>query len=242
MIVAPLPDPRLLLTTQNDHAALAAEIAALWRADGLPDNPRRREILFAVREHDNGWREADSAPYVDPESGRPHSFITLPLARKEEIGHRAVERHRNEHPYAAALIAHHARHVYRHRVGEGYEELFAYLEQARAECLEASGHGDGEIEADYPFLELTDLASLVLANRWTEPQEVPGGEGRRTTFRLSGDGDTLHMDPFPLAGATSFTLACRAVPDRRYASDRDLSLTLAEARWERRRVRLAPPA
>ena len=55
----------LVLVTQSDHAHFAAELLSLWRLDGFPDHPRRDDILFAVREHDNGWREEDAVPRLD---------------------------------------------------------------------------------------------------------------------------------------------------------------------------------
>ena len=61
----------LRVITQPDHARFAAELLSLWRADGLPEHPRREQLLFAVREHDNGWREADAAPWVDPATQKP---------------------------------------------------------------------------------------------------------------------------------------------------------------------------
>src|SRR3954465_10111384 len=61
MIVVPA-ESSFLLVTQPDHAHLAGEILSLWRAGGLPDNPRRDDLLFAAREHDNGWPAAAPAP------------------------------------------------------------------------------------------------------------------------------------------------------------------------------------
>ena len=46
--------------------------AVVGRADGLPGHPRRGELLFAAREHDNGWTEVDAYPTVDPDTGRPY--------------------------------------------------------------------------------------------------------------------------------------------------------------------------
>src|SRR5262249_53740757 len=66
----------LRLVTQPDHAHLSGELLSLWRADGLPAHPRRAETLFAGREHDNGWREADAAPRWDAAAGRPRDFLT----------------------------------------------------------------------------------------------------------------------------------------------------------------------
>ena len=71
------------MITQPDHAHFSGELISLWRADGLPEHPRRADLLFAVREHDNGWREADAAPRWDPERGRPHDFITLPVRERK---------------------------------------------------------------------------------------------------------------------------------------------------------------
>ena len=70
MIVVP-EGATLLLVTQPDHAHLSGELLSLWRAGGLPENPRRADLLFAAREHDNGWREADAAPRWDAARGRP---------------------------------------------------------------------------------------------------------------------------------------------------------------------------
>ena len=75
---------QLQIVTQGDHARFAAELLSLWRADDLPEHPRRDDLLFAVREHDNGWLEADAAPRVDRATGRPHGFETIPIAPRQE--------------------------------------------------------------------------------------------------------------------------------------------------------------
>ncbi|HEX2162583.1 MAG TPA: DUF3891 family protein, partial [Thermoanaerobaculia bacterium] len=65
------------VVTQPDHARFAGELVALWRAHGVPEHPRRDDLLFAVREHDNGWREEDAAPSWNAAAGRPHDFLSL---------------------------------------------------------------------------------------------------------------------------------------------------------------------
>ena len=62
-------DAALVLITQPDHAALAGRIMRRWEADGFPQSPRRADILAAVDLHDNGWREVDAVPAVDPVYG-----------------------------------------------------------------------------------------------------------------------------------------------------------------------------
>jgi hypothetical protein len=236
---------RLVIVTQHDHARLAGELLSLWRADGLPGHPRRDELLFAVREHDNGWREADSAPRADPESGRPLDFRGVPREARIEIWLRGAARHAGGRPWPALLIAHHALALHRDRRGEEVwdEELFDPLDELYETLLGRSG-GDpdearAEAAADYRFLELADALSLAACCRWREPGQ---GGGYRWRYRPGGAGvaGELELEPFPLAGATTFRLPCRAIPDRRYRGDADLGGELAAARWSEVRIRLTP--
>jgi len=226
--------PDLLLTTQPDHAHFAAELLGLWRAEGLPRHPRRADLLFAAREHDNGWREADAAPEVDPASGRPRDFLSYPFAARREIWERGVRRYAQERPYAAALIAEHALQVHRdRRPEEGWREFLEQVEAQKNELLQAAGADEAELASDYPFLQLADTASLAACAAWAAPFSVGGVRGHVA-------GAELRLDPFPLAGPTTFQVACRRLPDRPYAGALDLTGALAAAPWQRRPIRVTP--
>ena len=229
----------LRLITQNDHACFAGELLALWHADDLPRHPRRQELIFAAREHDNGWRETDSAPRVDAASGRPHDFLTMPRAERFDIWCRGTARYAEERPYAALLITRHALALHRSRRGDaGTEEFFAEIDDLHDELTErvvGEDVSEEEIDADHAFLDLVDTASLALAAGWRECFEASRWQGEV-------DGLTLHLAPFPLAGSTSFVLRCRRIPNRRYESDTDLAVELARARWEDLEVRVARTA
>lgn len=229
---------RLRMVTQADHAWLAGEILSLWRSDDLPENPRRREIVFAAREHDNGWRETDSAPLVSPDTGRPYHFTDLPDGPRIELWRRGTERHAQSHPYAALLICHHALALHAERRGEAPwdEELFAPLDELTetlAGEAEEAGIDPETIASDYRLLALADLVSLAVCSGATEPFRTRGYRGRVVDT-------TVHLAPFPLAGATSFDLRCRTITDRGYADSIDLIGELASARWTPVRVRLSP--
>ncbi len=234
MIVVP-DDGCLHIVTQSDHAHLAGEIASLWRADGLPESPHRADVLFAVREHDNGWRETDSAPWVDPVTGRPHDFRTLPDGPRIELWRRGIERHAGRNAYAALLICRHAEVVSSDRRGdETWDEgLFGLLDELAGDLLDVAETTPEEVEADYRFLALADRISLAACDRWPEPFELAGYRGRLT-------GETVHLAPFPLAGATTFRVRRRTIPDRPYTDPVDLIGELAAAHWTQVPVRLAP--
>ncbi|HEX5758743.1 MAG TPA: DUF3891 family protein [Thermoanaerobaculia bacterium] len=225
-----------LLVTQPDHARFSGELLSLWRADGLPAHPRRADLLFAAREHDNGWREADAAPRWDAARGRPHDFTSLPAADRVEIWERGVARYAGSRPYAALLIVRHALQLFGERRGDpGWEGLFALLDELAAELFATTGAGAEELAADYRFLDLADLASLAVCSHWLEPFRRHDLEGRPAPGRLA-------LDPFPLAGATTFAVPCRRVPRRVYGGDADLGGALAAARWERLAVKVVEPA
>lgn len=237
MIVIPRTD-RLRLITQNDHAAFAADLLKLWRSDGAPEHPRRRELLFATREHDNGWRETDSAPFCDRESGRPYSFTNLPAAEKIRIWHRGPRRFREGEPYASLLIAHHAQNIYRSYRGEAvWEESFADWKALEAELAEELGMDEDTVAADYYYLDITDVLSLAACGAF---EELFDHRGVRCEPRHEAEMTTLAVDPFPLAGTTTFRIPCRLIPDRRYAGDTDLAVELASARWGEHVVRVMP--
>src|SRR6185436_12277599 len=101
------------LVTQPDHARFAADLLSLWPE--LAGHPRRDDLLFATREHDNGWREADAAPRWDAGQGRPHDFLSLPEPERALLWRRGIGRFRASRPGAALLVAHHAAVLHRDR-------------------------------------------------------------------------------------------------------------------------------
>ncbi|MGH9363287.1 MAG: DUF3891 family protein, partial [Thermoanaerobaculia bacterium] len=149
-----------------------------------------------------------------------------------EIWERGAARYAASRPYAALLVAHHALQLFAERRGDpAWQGLFELLDELHSELLAATAIPEEELAADYRFLDLADLASLAASNRWREPFHRHGVAGRFAAGRLA-------LDPFPLAGATTFTIPCRRVPRRAYAGDADLGGALAAARWDRRSVKV----
>lgn len=224
----------LRLVAQADHARLGGEMLALFRAFGLPDHRRRDDLLFAAREHDNGWRETDAAPRVDPRTGRPYDFVDQPRDDRIELWLRGVRRFCDARPYAALLILRHARALHDdRRKEEPWQAFFASLEQLEQDLLAETGAPPAEVESDYRWIALSDALALAVAAHRREPFSSSGISARFA-------GDTLHLAPFPLAGTTTFRLPCRTVPDRRYLGDADFAGELAGARWTKASYKVAP--
>lgn len=228
---------QLVVTTQPDHAFFSGELLGLWRTGGFEQHPRRQELIFAAREHDNGWREADSAPRVDPTTQRPHTFQTIPRPVRFEIWRAGVERFYEDHPYASLLVAHHALELHRdHRGQPEWEDgLFSFLEESIGDLAERCEISQEEVRRDYGFLEVTDLISLAACSGWSGSFERAG---TRFSVQPGASESIVRVDPFPLAGATRFEVASRRIVDRIYEDGVDLAVTLASARWYKQVIRV----
>ena len=234
-------EDRFQLVTQPEHAHLAARILQLFRHPSVRDRKNYEELLFAVREHDNGWQELDSAPRWDPERSRPFDFLTMPAGERQELWRRGSNRHLADHPYASALIMHHAWHLHTKvplpetttssgSSANPISNLAGELAQLRDETLEQEGLDLDELLEDYDFLELVDLISLVACSEWQRRFSL---ETRSGTFDFElvktaskDQPAVLEIDPFPLAGATTFRYRARAVERRSFSGDTEFAVAL----------------
>ncbi len=204
-----------LLITQPDHAALAALVMRQWRAGGLLQTPRLPSILLAVEEHDNGWREVDAAPLVDNATGRVLDFIGAPDAIRREVWPRGVDRLAAT-PYAAALVAQHAVHIYRrYRENPGWAPFFAEMETRRDRHVSACSLTLEDVVREYFFLRMGDLISLTFCNGWTGVQSDDSGSG----YTIHLDGTRLTVTPDPFEGReVPLKISARELPDRTFQS------------------------
>lgn len=212
---------RLLFITQPDHAHLSRRI--MERCAALRAHPRAASILLAIGEHDNGWAEADAAPTVDAASGRPFDFVSAPLEVRHEVWGRGIARLAAAE-WAAALVANHAITVYdRYRADAAWNTFFARMEALRTNMLEASGGSLDDLLADYVYVRLGDLLSLVFCTGWTEAQ-------RFGDWTATGSGSSVFVTPDLFGGETvPLEIEARALPERPYRSTADLRHAFARA-------------
>jgi hypothetical protein len=209
-----------LLITQPDHAALAARIMRGWQNGGLPESPRHVAIMLAVQAHDNGWQEVDAEPCLDPSSGRVLDFVNVPEDVRHAVWRRGVARLTGE-PYAAALVAQHAVHIYRRmRQQPGWRQFFVDMTAARDQHLASSRETIETLQREYAFLRLADLASLAFCGVDTN------GQAHEMGYDIRLEGPRLVVSPDPFDGA-SFEIA---VTGRELASS-FASVADARAAW-----------
>ena len=205
-----------LLITQPDHAALAGRIMERWVADAFATAPRRAEILLAIAEHDNGWREVDGAPLVDAATGGLLDFIHAPDTVRQGVWPRGVERLAHA-PYAAALVAQHALEIYaRYRTDTAWQPFFASMEAARDRHLQRASPGVEDLRRDYLFVRAGDVISLTFCTGWSDEQAI------RSEYVVRPRDNDLVVTPDPFDGRTiPIEIAAVEVPTAPFTSAAD---------------------
>jgi len=205
----------LWVITQPDHAALAGRVMRYWSGDGFGQTPRQGAILTAIEEHDNGWREADLSPIVDA-SGHILDFVRAPDDIRRGVWPRGVERLAAT-PYAAALVAQHALHIFRrYRPDPEWAPFFTELTAARDRHLRACASTTlDDLLREYFFVRIGDLISLTFCNAWSDVQKDDAGAG----YAMRLDGTRLIVTPDPFGGReVPLQIAARELPNRPFRS------------------------
>jgi uncharacterized protein DUF3891 len=212
---------RIQLITQPDHARLARRI--MEGCVPLGSLTRRDVILYAIQEHDNGWREEDAAPRINPSTGEIVDFVNAPADVRQRVWTRGVAR-LAEDPWAAALVAQHAIVIYdRFHSDPAWAPFFDAMRSARDSMIPAAGRNTlDELLADYEFVRLADLTSLTFCTGWTGDQRF--GDW---TVRLSG---TRVLTPDVFGGAEiPIEITAKEIANRRFRSDDELRDALLHA-------------
>lgn len=221
-------DGGLRVITQHDHAALAADLLALWRRGGVADNRWRDEILWATREHDNGWQEPDAAPSLTAD-GCIHDYRSVPDELRREIWLRGCRRFAGERPLATALILAHCEYLHRdQRDDPEWHDFFGHLADLKLALAEADPDAEMIVDA-YPHLRRVDWFALTLC------ENAPTADLDGARLQRLGDAEAeparYRLTPFPLAGTTRFRVPARYLERRSWSTSVELAADLARSRW-----------
>ncbi|QYJ16934.1 hypothetical protein Rxycam_02770 [Rubrobacter xylanophilus DSM 9941] len=200
-----------LLVEQHEHGLLSGEFARRWRERPRPYGA----TVYAVANHDVGWRKLDRKPLWNREAGRPYSFVDYPLGPRLEAYRRGIDLVEAESPYAGLLCSmHYCRFV------RGLEEAadFVAAEERRQERLRRALSGEelAGISRNFLLLRLCDGLSLFVCLNEPGRNEHPW---YREGFRFRGerlrplweDRRTLRLEPNPFREPFELRLPYRLV-------------------------------
>jgi hypothetical protein len=252
-------DGDLLLIRQTDHAALSGVLAEHWGALLFARPQPRASVLLTAARHDDGWREWEAAPKVNPATRRPYNFTELPVGEHFPFYLRGIDGVVRDDRYAGLLVSMHLSGLYRKRYGldpglgldrfppevrpvvEDFlrrldEQQKQWREQLRHDSLvPAEAAEEVAVWTNYRLLQVYDLFSLYFC--MAPPREytlrhVPVNAATPDTelrLRPAG-GNALTVDPYPFdAAPLRVKVTARVITDRDYATDDDLRAALAAA-------------
>jgi uncharacterized protein DUF3891 len=253
MIRRDCPDgdpPRWILIRQIDHAHLAGKLAEHWGAAPFAPLVARDELLWAIRHHDDGWRDWDATPDVDPQSGRPRSFTEMQAADSVEIWSASIETARGAGNLQAFVVAAHFCALARRAIGSRREaaeanviddflsryktESATWLSnwQARNPALNTPERAQLAL-AQLQFFDLLSLWFCCAARARPERLQPPGGP---TLTLQPFDADQVLCSPWPLeTDRLNLEVEGRAVIVGRFSSRDELAAAHQQSsvlRWQ----------
>ncbi len=230
------------LITQYDHAVLAGRIMEHWGNEMFAGPSPLHEVLFAVREHDCGWKDWDGAPKINPENGYPSNFMEMESSDQTGIWRRSFESYREEHPYASALIALHFARFNRKLLTRDPSDahaksldpdIFRFISDRLGISAGDSklGRVPRDVRINLRLLQVGDIISLALCHGWEsmEIADVPlDYEGNTLRLSLeSEDGFKYAISPYPFSGPRlELKVEARKLGRKSYSDDEDLRRSL----------------
>jgi len=83
-------NPGWILISQVDHAHLAWQLAQHWAEPIGRLASIDRDLLAAIRCHDDGWSQWERQPQVDRDSGRPIDFTEMSLVEALHVWRQSI--------------------------------------------------------------------------------------------------------------------------------------------------------
>ncbi len=249
---------QLTVIRQTDHGLLAGFLAREWGNDTFHRPEPSASFCLAAAEHDNGWREWELAPQIDPRTRLPYSFMSIPTEEHVMLYQRGVERVIAADRYAGLLASLHCAELYdRARATmPGYSAKYVksnesaivndFLQRLKLQQLrlKIDHRSDAEkkafveekaLEGAARLLELLDRLSLYLCLGAADgvtfegvPADERGGEAD-CILRIEGPG-RISIEPYPFRRSPlAVSILARRVPKRMYGNDGDFQNTLSRA-------------
>lgn len=188
-----------MLIHQHEHGFVSGVFASHW---GWSPNPSG-SALYAIAEHDLGWRELDAEVRWNPETGAPYSFFEYPAEPRLSANRRGVDAIEEQDPYAGLLCSLHYESFVRNATGVAESSFRAAERERQSRLIFAISEGERErVDDELALLRMCDNLSLFVC--LNEP-----GENVYPWFRQGFDyggarimpvwegSETLRLEPSP---------------------------------------------
>ena len=249
---------QLILIRQTDHAVLAGVFAREWGNELFRRPEPFDSFCLAAAEHDNGWRDWELLPQVDPKTRLPYSFMSVPTEAHMALYQRGIERMVKADTYAGLLVAMHCQGLYdRTRATiPGYSAKYVKATESelvtnfvnnlkmqhlrlkvelRADPARRDFAQDKTLDANARRLEALDRLSLYFCMGTPHDTTIDGvpvdDHGSEVDWELRAHGNNIvSLGPYPFRREPlQISVLTRNVPKRLYVDNLDFQKTLGRA-------------
>ena len=236
---------------QPSHSWLSGQLARAWGNDRFAPPSPFEEVCLAAEQHDIGWLTWEAEPTLDPESGRPKTFMQVGPETHTQLWRDGVRRAGIYGRYAALLVSLHADTIYgrffrfdkappeearlvRAFLDEQHAFQQATIASLRADPLTAADVEEDAVDRNRLTIAALDWMSLHVCWGVKENVRIPevpvaGDERIEMRLRPGAGPEEIVVDPWPFRPER---LAVRAEGRRlsgRYEDDASLRTALGWA-------------
>lgn len=225
---APDGTPSWTLISQLEHSRIAGVLAEHWGNDGVAPVQPRDVMVTTVHRHDFGWRDWEENPDVDPEHGRPRSFIEMELADSTAIWAHSIDLLEDVGPMAQYVVGAHFVTM-RKGSSSAVEPVAAeFIRRYEARCAgwQKRWQKDGPehntrdmLDRAVRHLQLFDMLSIWLClAKLGQPLEIVVPDDRPLTLVRLSETD-VRIEPWPFRPSNvAIEATGRQIPQKRYES------------------------
>jgi Protein of unknown function (DUF3891) len=242
---------QVIAITQTAHAWVSGQLARQWGNERFSSLAPIESLCYAAEQHDRGFLDWERQPTLNPKSGLPQTFESIPLSLHVELRKRSILELKDVSLYAALVTSlYFARtmgkqdpvenHEDRQRIAEFLHEQKALqrnlLASLRKDPYLRSACSNRAIEYNQKLLAAWDRFSVQLrlnADSRFSDDEVPTALEKSCKLLVSPvnpHSREVRLERWPFS-KPRVELTCEGhVLDRRFTSEADLRKYLKDAR------------
>ena len=207
-----------LLISQIQHARLAADIAKIWSSTELENYTLADDLHYAIEHHDDGWKDRDNTPDLNPATDLPRSFTEMEPDTALAIACRCIQACATHSPVCAYWVSQHFQILAEQR--QQSADLTPHAKQQTDRFLQQQRATSGRHLPDIPaqilrqgtaWLRFFDRISLLLCCRLpADPDHTVAPDGQHVTIeqRPADDGTVAVKIPDGIRHAARLAVAC----------------------------------
>jgi len=243
----------LILITQPVHAWIAAQLARHWGNAAFGTFAPWEEVCLGAEEHDVGMTAWDQAPTLNPQTGRPYSFMNMPTHEHITGWARAGRQALAQGRYPALLTSLHGTGLYERyhdwmrdtpdeaRAARAYlDDEYAFqewlLDTLRSDPVYAPYVTPAVIARNRRLVSAWDRLSLSICHGVHTPVTIPGiptAESETSLTLAPRETDPLNVtvNPWPFRADTVRLIFEGRRLTQTFTDEAEMRAALAVAPW-----------